>query len=246
MKVTRTRKGQVLWVEVTRPESLNAIDFEVMEGLEEALEDAELNMPRVFVLSGAGDRSFISGGDLKRFSELISVDDARGMASRMVAILARIEALPCWTLACINGDAYGGGTKTLLAFDLRVAAPNVHLGFTQSRFHLPPGWGGLTRLVEAVGASRARYWLATGSVISAQEAHAAGLVHEVHAHVREAVERRAEKLALMEPELVQTLKEGVRRATTVPRQEAIAAELEPFAKMWAGEEHHRRVKDWMA
>jgi len=164
----------------------------------------------------------------------------------MVAILARIEALPCWTLACLNGDAYGGGTETLLAFDLRVASPNAHLGFTQSHFHLPPGWGGLTRLVEAVGASRAQYWLATGSVISAQEAHHAGLVHEVHAHVRQAVERRAEKLALMEPELVQIIKDGVRRAITLPRHEAIATELEPFAKMWAGEEHHRRVKDWMA
>jgi enoyl-CoA hydratase len=246
MKITRTRNAQVLWVEVNRPDALNAIDFEVMEGLEEALDDAEKQMPRVFVLSGAGDRSFISGGDLKTFSGLVTADDAKGMASRMVAILARIEALPCWTLACINGDAYGGGTETLLAFDLRVAAPNAHLGFTQSRFHLPPGWGGLTRLVEAVGASRAQYWLATGSVISAQEAHSAGLVHEVHDHVRQAVQRRAEKLALMEPELVHTIKDGIRRATTLPRQEAIAAELEPFANMWAGEEHHRRVKDWMA
>ena len=246
MKVSRTRTGQVLWVEVNRPDALNAVDFDVMAGLEEALDEAEREVPRVFVLSGAGDRSFISGGDLKQFSELVTDVDARKMASRMVAILARIEALPCWTLACINGDAYGGGTETLLAFDLRVAAPTAHLGFTQSRFHLPPGWGGLTRLVEAVGASRAQYWLATASVISAQEAHSAGLVHEVHDHVRQAAQRRAEKLALMEPELVHALKKGIRRAKTLPRDESIAAELEPFASIWAGEEHHRRVAGWVS
>jgi enoyl-CoA hydratase/carnithine racemase len=71
-------------------------------------------------------------------------------------------------------------------------------------------------------------------------------VHEVHDHVRQAVQLRADKLALMEPNLVQTLKEGIRRAKTLPRAESIAAELEPFALMWAGEEHHRRVAGWVS
>lgn len=244
MSISTRRDGDVLWVSIDRPEALNAIDFDTMDALELALDDAETTSPRVFVLSGHGERAFISGGDLKRFSTLISDDDAKLMAERMVAILARIEALECWTIACINGDAYGGGTETLLAFDLRIAAPHVRLGFTQARFHVPPGWGGLTRLVEAVGPSRARQWLATGSVITAHEAHIAGLIHEVHDHVADAVERRCEQLAAMEPALTMALKNGVRRAMELPRSAAIAAELEPFASLWAGEEHHRRVADW--
>jgi enoyl-CoA hydratase/carnithine racemase len=235
-----------MWVEVDRPDALNAVNFEVMDGLEAALEQAESTSPRVFVLSGAGTRAFISGGDLKEFAALRTDEDARQMSTRMGNILHRIEALPCWTIACVNGDAYGGGTETALAFDLRFAAPHAHFGFTQSRFHLPPGWGGLTRLVEAVGPSRARHWLATGALISAHEAQQAGLVHEVHDDVRLAVERRVSKLALMEPELVAALKDGVRRAVLLPRDQAIAAELAPFAALWAGDEHHRRVAEWIA
>ncbi|MEZ4459312.1 MAG: enoyl-CoA hydratase/isomerase family protein [bacterium] len=246
MSVETRHEGERLWVEINRPEALNAIDFETMDGLEAALDLAEALQPRVFVLSGAGEKAFISGGDLKRFSALINDDDAAEMARRMVAILARVEALDAWTVACVNGDAYGGGTETLLAFDIRIAAPHVRLGFTQARFHVPPGWGGLTRLVEAVGPSRAKHWLATGSVITAQEAHVAGLIHEVHDHVVAAVERRCDKLAEMEPELTRALKSGVRRALEVPHAQAIAGELEPFSKLWAGDEHHRRVASWAA
>ena len=165
---------------VDRPQSLNAVDFEVMEGLEDALERVERDARyRVFVITGAGSKSFISGGDLRKFASLDTREAVGMMALRMRVILERFEALDAWTIAAVNGAAYGGGCETALACDFRFAADHATFGFTQANFAVPPGWGGLTRLVEAVGKPRALRWLAESSVLTARQALDDGLVHDI-------------------------------------------------------------------
>ncbi len=112
----------IFWARIDRPETLNAIDFDTMEEIEQILDSLENNSDiRVFILSGNGNEHFTSGGDLQKFSKLTNEDDGRLMARRMSQILERVEALDCWTIACINGNAYGGGCEITLAFDFRVA-----------------------------------------------------------------------------------------------------------------------------
>ena len=138
--------------------------------LEELLSEIETDgKTRSFILKGTGNNAFISGGDLQEFHTIKTSEEARPMAQKMLNILERIEKLPCWTIACINGPAYGG-CETILAFDFRIASSEATFGFTQGKFYLPPGWGGLTRLIERVGRSTALRWLAEAKNIDAHTA----------------------------------------------------------------------------
>ncbi len=244
MSVTLERRGPVLWVTVDRPHALNAIDLDVMTGLEGALARARSERDvRALVLTGAGDRAFISGGDLRAFAPLRSERDARGMAGRMKAILSGLERLDCWTIACVNGDAYGGGCETLLAFDQRVLSEPARLGFTQARFRLPPGWGGLTRLVEAVGRPTALRLLATEAIVPSDEALSLGLVDLVvpHDQLAHATQSLATSMARQDRDMIAALKLGALRARDLPRSASLDAELDTFALMWADDAHHERV-----
>jgi len=238
-------REDVLVATVDRPEALHAIDFETMDELDAIVTRLEVESWRVFVFRGAGTKSFISGGDLKKFASLETAEDARRMASPMIEILDRIEKVPCWTIAALNGAAYGGGVETALAFDFRLAASHAKLGLTQVRFHVTPGWGGLTRLVELVGRPRAVAWLSQGAVISADEAFAHGLVHGVSHDLEGAVYSLSSRLARHDREFIEALKGGAHRAVNLARSEAIAAELDPFANLWASDEHQKRVREFI-
>lgn len=242
LKCTFSSNG-IVTATIHRPEALNAINFEVMAALETLLKQLESQSKwRVFVLRGQGTRSFVSGGDLKAFATLTSAEDARAMSARMGEILNRVERLSCWTIAHINGDAYGGGCETMAAFDFRYAHADVHLGWTQARFGLTPGWGGLTRLVELVGHTTALAWLAGASRIGAMDAQQAGFLTHVSADAESLehdVQRWSQTIARHDRDLIAALKQGAKSARW--RAASIHAEREPFAELWASETHHQKV-----
>ena len=215
----------ILWATINRPKARNAVDFDVIEKLEELVTQVEREDDiRVLILSGAGDQSFVAGGDLKKFHTIKSKDKAVEMSKRMHDLFNRIERLPCWTVACINGDAYGGGIELMLAFDFRISAPKVKFGFTQGRFYLVPGWGGLTRLVEKVGKAKALEWCGKSEIISAESALKNGIVEFILTGIdleKEALEW-AEKLTKNDRVFIKTLKEGASRFAP-HRKEALDA-----------------------
>lgn len=232
---------------IDRPKSHNAINFAVMDALENLLDELEQSSNiRCFILSGTGDETFISGGDLKEFHTIKTAEEAKPMAQRMLAILKRIEQLPCWTIAAINGAAYGGGCEIMLAFDFRMAVSHATFGFTQGKFYLPPGWGGLTRLVEKVGRSTALLWLAEAKIINPQTALEHNLIDDIIAAngFRKAVQKRTKKLTKNDRAFIQNLKEGAMRFTQT-RWDAIEAELETFAQFWESDLHEQRVETFL-
>lgn len=236
--------GSILTATINRPDALNAVDFDVMKGLEDVLTSLEQSdSTRVFILTGEGSRYFASGGDLRKFSKLTSKEAGWKMARRMENILRRIEELPCWTIASVNGDAYGGGCELMLAFDFRIAAKAARFGFTQRRFHLPPGWGGLTRLVERVGRATALEWLGGAMVINADEAAEKGMLNHVVAddQLVKFTMDWARRLAETDPSLIKALKEGARYALGNERISSIDREQDIFANFWAKDEHSRLV-----
>lgn len=255
MTVLQTwQRGPLCWAVFTRQEALNAINFEVMAALEALLDRLERDddPTLVLILRGQGERAFASGGDLREFAALTSEADASAMASRMQAILSRLERLPILCLGAINGDAYGGGCELLAALDLRLAYREARLGFTQARFHLSPGWGGLTRLVHLVGRSTALRWLAQAAVVDAFEAQRAGFIDEIlQADDLGAFDAQVEQLALSlsrhtSRQLIGALKSGAQRALALPYEEALAQETQPFSALWAGQTHHDRVAKFLA
>lgn len=232
---------------INRPEAHNAINFDVMDKLEALLDELEQNSTsRCFILSGSGAKTFIAGGDLREFHTIKKAEEAKPMARRMLSILKRIEQLPCWTIAAINGAAFGGGCEMMLAFDFRMAAPRATFGFTQGKFYLPPGWGGLTRLVEKVGRSTALLWLAEAKIIDAQTA----FQHRLIDHITETndwkdeVWERAQALTKNDRPFIKNLKEGAMRITKA-RWDAIEAELDSFAKFWESDLHEKRVEKFL-
>lgn len=238
----------ILWARINRPEALNAIDFEVMGQLEAVLDKLENESRyRVFILSGDGERYFASGGDLKKFAELKEKEQGRIMAHRMMQILERIETLDCWTIACINGDAYGGGCEISLAFDFRIASKSAKFGFTQGGFYLPPGWGGMTRLIELVGKSIALEWLAEQAVVSAAEALKWGMINKVvdDTDLPEATMEWARRLSQSDRKLTEALKETAKHAVIDDRESSLSRELDIFSEFWASKEHFRRVKSFL-
>ncbi|HLQ62776.1 MAG TPA: enoyl-CoA hydratase/isomerase family protein, partial [Candidatus Acidoferrales bacterium] len=173
------RAGGVLTLVIDRPSALNAIGLGTMAELDEALREAARSEARVVVVRGAGERAFVSGGDLKELESLRTEREGSELASRMRAILDRLSALPQPVICALNGDAYGGGAELAVAGDFRVAAEHARLGFTQVRLGIMPAWGGIERLQELVGRARALYLLTTGEVLSAAEAERWGLVEAV-------------------------------------------------------------------
>lgn len=239
-----TEDGPLLWFAIDRPDRRNAIDYAVMAGLEATLDIIESEPSyRALVLTGTGDDAFASGGDLRDFAALDTRAAVEEMALRMKAILARLEALDAWTIAALNGSAYGGGTETALACDFRVMADHAVLGFTQANFAVPPGWGGLTRLVEAVGKPLALRWLAEAGQVDAAVAERAGAVHELvpAGELERRVREVAAPLIGHDRALIGALKSGARNALSLPRHEAIEAELGPFVDCWMSPTHAERI-----
>lgn len=242
-----SQRAETLWVEINRPEVHNAISFQVMSELEKllaALQDTDEF--RVFVFSGSGERYFAAGGDLKEFAELITASEAAAMAQRMHVILSLIEKLSIWTVAGINGTAFGGGWEMALAFDFRVAAQSAQIGFIQRKWALTPGWGGMTRLVRQVGSSKALELLAFGSILSMEDAQRLGLVNVIFPATgyRENLWQWAHILGETEPFLIKALKEGARLIDATTYDASLAGEIPIFSQTWAHPVHHDKVKDF--
>lgn len=241
------QKNHICRATVHRPESHNAINFAVMDEMENLLNEAEQDESiRCLILTGGGDQTFLSGGDLQEFHTIKTAKKAKSMARRMLSILTRIEKLPCWTIASVNGAAYGGGCEIMLAFDFRIASSDAEFGFTQAKFYLPPGWGGLTRLVEKVGRSTALRWLAEAKMINAQSALDHKLIDRV-ANSNELSNQTwewAEDLSKNDRPFVHNLKQGAMRITKA-RWRAINAELDSFAEFWESDFHQQRVEKFL-
>jgi enoyl-CoA hydratase/carnithine racemase len=171
--------GPVAIVTIDRPEARNAIARATMTELHLALDEVAASATRVLVVTGAGNRVFVSGGDLKELSGIRTIEEATAMAEHMREVLDRMAGLPIPVLAALNGDAYGGGAEVAVACDIRIAADDVRCAFNQIRLGIMPAWGGIERLTALVGRGRALNLMMTGRAVSAATALQLGLFDEV-------------------------------------------------------------------
>ncbi|MEK4024117.1 enoyl-CoA hydratase/isomerase family protein [Mammaliicoccus sciuri] len=139
----------IAYFRIMRPEMRNAVNYDVMSGLEEFLDRIEDDPEISFaVISGEGNLAFCSGGDLSDFHGFQTAEDAWPMLSRGAKILYRIATLPMPTIALINGAAVGGGCELATACDYRLVASHAKAGFIQGTLAITSGWGGATLLFE--------------------------------------------------------------------------------------------------
>lgn len=231
--------GPVTVLTIDRPHARNAIGLGTMDELDAALAGLAGGDARCAVLTGAGDRAFVAGGDLRELESVTSEEFAVDMARRMRQTLDRIATLPIPVICALNGAAIGGGAETAVACDYRIAADDARIGFTQVLLGVMPAWGGVERLCNLVGRGRALYLLTTGTVLSGREAVAAGLVEECVP--RAAFEARWREVAHQVARAPRAALAGIKRAVegTIPanrpgtEREAIA----DFARAWADPRH---------
>ena len=232
--------GAVLVLTIDRPGARNALAPSTMAELDGLLASlAERDDVRCAVITGAGDRAFVAGGDLKELES--GRDEAFGarLAREMRATLDRIPALPVPVVAALNGAAIGGGAELAVACDFRVAADDASIGFTQALLGLMPAWGGIERLGALVGRGRALYLLTTGRVLSGAEAAAWGLVEE--SAPRERFDARwhelAHAVAAAPRHALAGLKAAMQAAHPGSRPDLAGPAEADFARAWAHPDH---------
>src|ERR1700722_9348967 len=165
---------------IDRPHARNAISLDTMAELDRALDALDAaKTARALVITGAGDRAFVSGGDLKELSALRTEEDASAMAKRMRSICDQIAAFPAPVIAALNGHAFGGGAEVAVAADIRVAADDIKIAFNQVQLEIMPAWGGAERLAALVGKSKALLLAGSGIAVDAFDAERIGLVDRV-------------------------------------------------------------------
>lgn len=214
-------------ITIDRPHARNAISLETMDQLAEALDGAEGT--RALVIKGAGDKAFVSGGDLKELAALRTEADAAAMAWKMRSICDRIAAFPGPVLAALNGHALGGGAEVAVAADIRFAADDVKIGFNQSTLAIMPAWGGAERLTALVGKGRALLLAGTGSIMTAAEALRVGLVDVVVPRATFEDDWRSVARKLATPSAGE-----IKRVTAgASPDEAVKA----FARLWVSDDH---------
>ena len=164
-------------ITINRPQVRNALDPKTWGELARAVEEAERDAAvGVIIITGAGDKSFAAGSDIRQIQERTLLD---GLAAPPSRALARIEAVEKPLIAAVNGYALGGGCELALACDIRIASERAHFGQPEVNLGIIPGAGGTQRLVSLVGLGRAKELILTGDIIDAQEALRIGLVNHV-------------------------------------------------------------------
>jgi enoyl-CoA hydratase len=173
------RDGAVATVTVDRQEALNALDPETLTELRDRLVevagDADVH---AVVLTGAGERAFVAGADIKAMAQM-DLERARawGALGHETALL--LETMPKPVIAAVNGFALGGGCELALACDVRYASTAAKLGQPEVAIGIIPGWGGTQRLPAVIGIGAAKELIMSGRLVDADEALRLGLVNAV-------------------------------------------------------------------
>jgi enoyl-CoA hydratase len=178
MAVELTKAGGCAILRLNRPEALNALSFEILRDIGAALDRAADLKVRALIVTGAGDKAFCAGADIKELRGRALAECRRG-AELGQAVFAKLDRLPFPSVAAINGFAFGGGLELALACTFRVAAPNAKLGLPEIKLGLIPGYGGTQRLPRLIGEARALEMILLGRTVGAGEALQIGLVHRL-------------------------------------------------------------------
>ena len=242
-------EGSIARLTVNRPDAHNAMTSEMYGGLMDACERVERDAGiRVFIISGAGGRAFISGSDIREFTSFTSPADALAYERRLDEVLERVERLGAVTIAQVEGIATGGGCLLALACDLRVCTPDSRFGVPIARtLGNCLSAANYARLIDLIGPARTKELLLTARLIDAHEALALGMVTRIvdHDRIDEAVRELTEAMATHAPLTIRATKEMVRRTQAARRLPATAAD-DVIAMCYGSEDFREGVEAFLA
>ncbi|MFZ6011672.1 MAG: enoyl-CoA hydratase-related protein [Bacteroidota bacterium] len=168
-----------LLVTISRPDALNALNTEVLDGLRKIIQETYQNHDiKGVILTGEGEKAFAAGADIKELTRL-NQQEALFFAQKGQKLFKMIEDCPKPVIAAINGFALGGGCELAMACHMRLATENAKFGQPEVNLGIIPGYGGTQRLTQLIGRGKSLELMLTGDMITAQEAKAWGLVNHV-------------------------------------------------------------------
>jgi enoyl-CoA hydratase len=222
-------------ITMNRPHALNAFNSEQLDLLGAAFHTLgrDRNV-RVVILTGAGDRAFAAGADIK---EMIHLTPAEGLAfgRKGQALTSAVERLPQPVIAAVNGYAFGGGCELAIACDIRLASENARFAQPEVSLGIPPGWGATQRLPRLIGPGLAAEMIYTGRHVHAEEAQRIGLVNAVHPldELMAAAREMAVGIARNSPAAVRAAKSLIALAFAGDPAAGLAAEVASFGAAFA-------------
>lgn len=217
-------------ITINRPKALNALNLDTVTELKDAIEKIAVDKAvKVVVITGAGEKSFVAGADIK---EMATKTPAEGREWGQFGqnVFTEIENMPQPVIAAINGFCLGGGCELSCACDIRYASENAKFGQPEVGLGITPGFGGTQRLTRVVGRGQAKELIYTGGMIGAEDAKAIGLVNQVvpQEELMPAVLKLAGKIAKNAPVAVQLSKAAINRGINCDVVTGIAYEAEVF------------------
>lgn len=228
----------VATITLNRPEALNAFSSEVIDEVLRAIEDVKSDKDiRVLVLTGAGEKAFSAGADIKAMSGMTALK-ARELSLMGEKLCTALENLDMPVIAGINGYALGGGMEVAMACDLRIASETARMGQTEINIGLIPGWGGTQRLTRLVGMTKAKELVFTGKIIDAKIAEQLGILNMVvpQDKLKETLKQFATELASKAPVALKVAKALITKGANISLESALELEREGFGVVGSTED----------
>ncbi len=236
--------GHVGLLSIERPEALNALNTQVLDELNQALDQIPRSAYRVLIVTGSGEKAFVAGADIKELDGL-SQDEAKSFSQKGQSVFCKMEELKIPVIAAVNGFALGGGLELAMGCDFIFASENAKFGLPEVTLGIMPGFGGTVRLSRFVGLPRAKEMVYSGQMISAHEAHRIGLVNRLFPSVAELLsetQKLAEIIATRGPLGVAGAKEVTHRSHFLNLDEGLRLEAQAFGNLFQTEDQREGTK----
>jgi len=227
-------------ITINRPEARNALNTAVRQEVKNALQDIEEDKDiKVAIITGAGDKAFVSGADLRDFKEMNPIAIEEHASSLGQQLYIDMENLRVPVIAMVNGFCLGGGCELAMACDIRIASENARFGQPEINVGIFPGGGGTQRLPRLVGWGRAKELIYTGRIIDAAEAERIGLVDRVvpQDKFEETVNQLAETIASKSPLIISLVKKTINKGMYSNLAAGLGYEKAMFSLCFASEDH---------
>jgi enoyl-CoA hydratase len=236
VKVEREDNG-IAVLTIDRQEKLNSLNPQVVEEIRQALLGLEDDLPRVTIVTGAGEKAFVAGADIAAMNEMSPLEAKRfcELSHEAMSLLDR-SLIP--TIAAVNGFALGGGCEIALACDIRIAAENALFGFPEVSLGILPGMGGTQRLPRLVGPGMAKELIFSARRIKAEEARMINLVNRIvpEGEALNVARELAGEIAANGPVAVRHAKGAANKAQDVDLTSGLEYEADQFALLFATED----------
>ena len=245
--VTSLQEGSLLTLILNRPESLNALNAQVLDDLSAVLDAVDLDTVRCLIFTGAGEKAFAAGADIAAMADM-TPEEAAAFSRRGNEVFRRIETFPLPTIAAVNGYALGGGCELAMACDMRLCSETAVFGQPEVTLGITPGFGGTQRLMRLVGMGKAKELIFSARNVKAAEALEMGLVNAVHPpeELLPAAKKLGARIAKNAPIAVRACKAAMNEGIDLPMDEAVDAEIREFSGCFETEDQKRGMAAFLS